>query len=214
MPLVGAPGPPHTSQPAVRWWSRPRRQESIWGRRCPARTAVPRLAAQQQCMDRGQPGPMAARPQHRWQRGMHQPGTSTGGITPASPWEHPPTGRLSGPGATPARLEQPTVVPEAHGNWCFQHNTTPAPNWPIGAFGIACSTNRCLRPVTTTHAALFPPSDSAATSEFRAGPGLGSVLVSFAPVRHRSPVVTLTCSRRLRTLTDAGERWCTVLESV
>jgi hypothetical protein len=98
---------------------------------------------------------MAAQPQHRWQRGMHQPGTSTGGITPASPWEHPPTGLLPGPGATPARLEQSAVVPEAHGNWCFQHNTTPGPEladmrsqshcgWVLGdhaesAFGLISS---------------------------------------------------------------------------
>jgi hypothetical protein len=36
-------------------------------------------------------------------------------------------------------------------------------------FGIASSTNRCLRPVTTTHAALLSSSGSAATPEPRPG---------------------------------------------
>src|SRR5262249_37802647 len=43
---------------------------------------------------------------------------------------------------------------------------------------------------------------------------LVSVLVSFTPVRHRSPVVALIVFAQARTLADAGERWCAVLESV
>jgi hypothetical protein len=47
------------------------------------------------------------------------------------------------------------------------------------------------------------------------GPGLGSVLVSLVhPVRHRSPVAALIVFAQARTLTDAGERRCAVLESV
>ena len=43
---------------------------------------------------------------------------------------------------------------------------------------------------------------------------LGSVLVSFTPVRHRSPVAALIVFAQARTLADGGERWCAVLESV
>ena len=41
-----------------------------------------------------------------------------------------------------------------------------------------------------------------------------SVLVSFTPVRHRSPVAALIVFAQARTLADGGERWCAVLESV
>jgi hypothetical protein len=43
---------------------------------------------------------------------------------------------------------------------------------------------------------------------------MGSVVVSFTQVRHRSPVIALIVFAQARTLADAGERWCAVLESV
>jgi hypothetical protein len=43
---------------------------------------------------------------------------------------------------------------------------------------------------------------------------LGSVLVSFTPVRHRSPATAGYLSVLVGTLADGGERWCAVLESV
>ena len=45
-------------------------------------------------------------------------------------------------------------------------------------------------------------------------PRLVSVLVSFTPVRHRSRVAAPIVFAQARTLADAGERWCAVLESV
>ena len=50
-------------------------------------------------------------------------------------------------------------------------------------FWDPCSTNRCLRPVTATHAALLPSSDSAATPEprLRPGPGLSFGLIHPRP---------------------------------
>ena len=45
-------------------------------------------------------------------------------------------------------------------------------------------------------------------------PRLVSVLVSFTPVRHRSLASAGRPPALVRTLTDAGERWCAVLESV
>jgi len=68
------------------------------------------------------------------------------------------------------------------------------------------------RPVTTAPAAIEPV--------YRRGrhvssePRLVSVLVSFTSVRPRSPVAALIVFAQARTLADAGERWCAVLESV
>jgi hypothetical protein len=92
----------------------------------PARTAVPRLVAQQQCMDRRQPGPMAAQPQRRRQHGRTSPGTSTGGITPPSPGNTRQPASFQA-GTPPARPELPTVLPEAHGSWLPQAHMQPDP---------------------------------------------------------------------------------------
>jgi hypothetical protein len=43
---------------------------------------------------------------------------------------------------------------------------------------------------------------------------LGSVLVSFTPVRGRSPASAAACPCWSGTVMDGGERWCAVLESV
>jgi hypothetical protein len=87
----------------------------------------------------------------------------------------------------------------------------------VGAaqFGIACRRNRCLRPVTATHAALLRPATRP--------PRLGSRPRAWAWAQfwsHSSPSGAVhrrspgSCLRSSRTVAAAGERWSALLESV
>jgi hypothetical protein len=80
--------------------------------------------------------------------------------------------------------------------------------------GIACKTNRCLRPVTTMHAAPLRPTTRPhtwAAVTTRAWAQFWSHSSPSGTVHRRSAG---SCSRRPRTVADAGERWPALLESV
>jgi hypothetical protein len=68
------------------------------------------------------------------------------------------------------------------------------------------------RPVTTAPAAIKPVQQPGRRGS--SGQCVVSVLVSFTPVRRRSPVVTGSGLRSSRTVADAGERRSALLESV
>ena len=68
------------------------------------------------------------------------------------------------------------------------------------------------RPVTTAPAAIKPVYRRGRHGSSKRR--LGSVLVSYMFVYHRSPVAALIVFAQARTLADGGERWCAVLESV
>ena len=65
------------------------------------------------------------------------------------------------------------------------------------------------RPVTTAPAAIKP-----AYRRGRHGSTSPGLSFGLTPVRHRSPVAAPVVFGQARTLADAGERWCAVLESV
>jgi hypothetical protein len=74
----------------------------------------------------------------------------------------------------------------------------------IGAIRDPCTTNRFLRPVTATHAALLRPATRPPHPGQQAlAPGLGPVLGSVIHVRGRTPVVTRIVFARLA---DGGGR--------
>jgi hypothetical protein len=84
----------------------------------------------------------------------------------------------------------------------------------IGAIWDPCRTNRCLRPVTVTLAALLRPPTWPPDLGSRPWPAWAQFWAHSSPSRavHRwSPG---SCSRGSRTVADAGERWPTLLESV
>jgi hypothetical protein len=68
------------------------------------------------------------------------------------------------------------------------------------------------RPVTAAPAAIKPVRQP--DRHGSSGQCLVSVLVSFTPVRRRSPASACSCSRRPRTVVNAGERRAALLESV
>ena len=106
-----------------------------------------------------------------------------------NPAQQPTPGRLPGHRVRTAR----SVDSEGPHGWLICVSP-PAQSAQLAAarsrrsarFGIACSTNRCLRLVTITHAALLPSSDSAATPEPRPQPGPGlSFGLTGAPLSFR-----------------------------
>src|SRR6516162_8089946 len=89
------------------------------------------------------------------------------------------------------------------------------PDSAIGAIWDPCTTNRCLRPVTATHAALLRPATRPPHSGSRPWPQAWAQFwahsSTYGTVHRWSPG---SCSRGSRTVADAGERHATVLESV
>ena len=85
----------------------------------------------------------------------------------------------------------------------------------LGATLDPCSTNRCLRPVTAAHAALLRPATQPPhtwqLALARAWAQFWAHSPPSAAVHRRPP---RACPRTSRTVTDIGERWPALLESV
>ena len=83
-------------------------------------------------------------------------------------------------------------------------------NLPRAHYPLRPRTRGLGPPINRLDAHRAPPPNRA----LRACQPVVSVLVSFTPVRHRSPAAALIVFAQARTLKDGGELWCAVLESV